>query len=100
MRKRTCKEHLQTKLKKQIPLIADSVLEAYQAFTAEAPPDEVKEFAAHFAARRACIAHLEQLIKISQWAERDDGAHIEDSEPALAALLAEAQRDLDAISSE
>ena len=99
MKKKSCREHLQAKLKNQIPLIVDSVLEAYRAFTAEPPPDEVKEFTAHFAARKACITHLEQLIKISQWAERDEPVQLEQSEPSLASLLAEAQRDLDTITS-
>ena len=58
----------------EFPAAARLILEDYHAFLAggSQPPDEAasKAFAAHHAAARAALAHLEQLLKLA--AEADD----------------------------
>ncbi|WP_343868951.1 hypothetical protein [Caenispirillum bisanense] len=41
---------------------------AYDAFSATAAPDDAKGFAAHHAACKAALAHVEVLVKLLRWA--------------------------------
>jgi len=51
--------------------LIESAFRRYEIFAGDNPPDGVKAFAAHAAACRAALAHLEQLFKLAQWAGGD-----------------------------
>ncbi|KAF0109742.1 MAG: hypothetical protein FD149_2777 [Rhodospirillaceae bacterium] len=48
--------------------IAQAV-KSYDGFVGEVPPADVKGFAAHHAACRAALAHVDMLVKLARWAE-------------------------------
>ncbi|MCH7936858.1 MAG: hypothetical protein IH994_07185 [Proteobacteria bacterium] len=50
----------------RLPALIEAALRRYEEFTdAKQPPTEAKAFAAHAAACRAAMAHLEQLLKLA-----------------------------------
>lgn len=77
-----------------LPERMGAALEAYQRFTAEAPPDDAKGFAAWHAAAKAALSHVEVLVKLMRWA--DGGAEADGpAEDGMDRLLAQARDALD-----
>lgn len=54
-----------------LPPLITAAADSYRGFAAAAAPDDAKGFAAHHAACKAALAHMELLIKLAQWAEDD-----------------------------
>lgn len=54
---------------------------------------EAKLFAAHHAAGKAAVAHIELLLKLARWADLPDGAQSNDA-AILEAMMREAEEEL------
>lgn len=54
-----------------LPPLITAAADSYRGFAAAAAPDDAKGFAAHHAACKAALAHMELLIKLARWAEDD-----------------------------
>lgn len=52
-----------------LPARMRAALAGYERFTADAPPDDAKGFAAWHAAAKAALVHVEVLVKLLRWAE-------------------------------
>lgn len=86
---------LKQRLRGDLPGIVDGVLELYQQFITDTGFDDAKQFSAHFAARKAAMAHMEQLIKLCQWADGHVATVEESDDPSrIEALLQQARADL------
>lgn len=72
-----------------------AAVDSYGRFAAAEAPEDAKGFAAHHAACRAALAHMDLLVKLARWAEagQDDAPPAEDD--SLDRLLAEARSALD-----
>ena len=79
--------NLRAEVAKALPQQAALALAHYQTFVAQDPPQEAKAFGAHFSAAKACLAHLDALIRLIDWAEGPESTPEDD-------LLAEARRAL------
>lgn len=55
----------------RLPGLIEAAFRRYEIFAGDELPDNVKAFAAHAAACRAALAHLDQLLKLAQWAGGD-----------------------------
>ena len=69
--------------------LAEQVAESYCVFAVGMVPDEPKAFAAHHAACKAALAHLDLLLKLTRAVAPDNGI---DLQPTL--LIADARRAL------
>lgn len=72
-------------------------LTSYHRFSRQEPGEGAKEFSAHHSACKVAIAHIELLIKLARWADLPDthaGTH--NQQILLAAMMQEAQEELDA----
>ncbi len=82
-------ETMKQALAATLPQRLAAVMEGYDRFTAQPPPEDAKGFAAHHAAAKAALAHLDLLVKLVRWcsgeAKPEDGT---------AALLAQARQAL------
>lgn len=66
---------LRAQLQRRLPKAARTTLSAYAGFVALPPPEaDAKAFAAHHAAAKSALSHLEALIKLLQWADTSDAA--------------------------
>lgn len=65
---KTVRQHLSTLL----PSLMKGTTESYRTFAGVNPPYDTKEFAAHHAACRAALTHLDQLVKLARWVIDDD----------------------------
>lgn len=61
-------DDLKGALAARLPERAAAAVAAYDAFSATAAPDDAKGFAAHHAACKAALAHVEVLVKLLRWA--------------------------------
>lgn len=61
-------DDLKTALAARLPERAAAAVAAYDAFSASPAPDDAKGFAAHHAACKAALAHVEVLVKLLRWA--------------------------------
>lgn len=52
-----------------LPPLITAAAGSYRGFAAALAPDDAKGFAAHHAACKAALAHMEMLIKLARWAE-------------------------------
>ena len=78
--------------------IAQAV-KSYDGFVEEVPPADVKGFAAHHAACRAALAHVEMLVKLARWAEGKETMTDSEAED-FDRLLAEARSAVDEMDDE
>lgn len=86
-----------------LPSQVQMALAGYERFTALAPPDDSKGFAAWHAAAKAALAHVELLVKLLRWAQGPglaDSAAGEAEEPSVERLLAQARAALGALDEE
>lgn len=51
----------------EIPALIHAAVAQYRDFSSTPPPLDAKGFAAHHAACRAALAHVEALTKLSRW---------------------------------
>ncbi|WP_404383554.1 hypothetical protein [Caenispirillum salinarum] len=77
----------------RLPARAAAAVADYEAFAAQAPPDDAKGFAAHHAACKAALAHVEAAVKLLRWAAPPEPAATAPDPEAddLARLIAEAR---------
>ncbi|SOD92537.1 hypothetical protein [Caenispirillum bisanense] len=61
-------DDLKGSLAARLPERAAAAVAAYDAFSATPAPDDAKGFAAHHAACKAALAHVEVLVKLLRWA--------------------------------
>ena len=57
---------LRDKISASVESSFDRTLQSYLEFALEAPPQDAKGFAAHHAACKAALSHLELLLKLSE----------------------------------
>ena len=74
-----------------LPGFLDKATNGYRRFNAIDPPDDAKAFAAHHAACRAALAHIQLLLSLARWVETADGSTREEAGDDLDRLVAEAQ---------
>ncbi len=73
---------LRQTVKADLPALLEKAAADYRSFAGQAPPTDAKGFAAHQAACKAALAHLEAGLKLLAWAEdaapaaADDLAHL------------------------
>lgn len=65
----------------------DRALGSYARFSALDIPDDAKGFAAHHAACKAAVAHIDALLRLSRWTATDESKDDTD----LAGMLSEAE---------
>lgn len=84
---------LKATLAERLPARAAAATADYETFAAQPPPDDAKGFAAHHAACKAALAHVEAAVKLLRWATpADTPARAPDPEAdTLADLIAEAR---------
>lgn len=85
---------LKAALAARLPARAAAAVAEYEAFAQQPPPDDAKGFAAHHAACKAALAHVEVLVKLLRWAAPADTATraaAEQEADDLARLIAEAR---------
>jgi|GEM_PF-285553 len=86
-------EEVRTQFSGVLPSLIQSTTHSYEAFTTLEVPEDAKGFAAHHAACKAALSHVELLTKLARWAENtEEGAAptlSEDEE--IAGLLAGAR---------
>jgi len=82
-------EKTRVKIAKYLPDAIECALVSYRQFYDQSTFENAKDFAAHHAACKAAIAHVELLLKLARWAEIEGG----DGDP-LAELLADAEAEL------
>ncbi|WP_142849968.1 hypothetical protein [Telmatospirillum sp. J64-1] len=86
------KAHLRPHLARRLEQAAAS----YDDFAAQEAPLDAKGFAAHHAACRAALAHLDLLVKLARWAALSGGeAAGGGGESEAESLLAQARAALD-----
>lgn len=86
---------LRETLAARLPGRAAAAVADYEGFASQPAPDDAKGFAAHHAACKAALAHVEVLVKLLRWAAPDtaragDGAADAEADD-LARLIAEAR---------
>lgn len=84
---------LKAALAARLPERAAAAVADYEAFSAQPPPDDAKGFAAHHAACKAALAHVEAAVKLLRWAAPPEPAATAPDAGAddLARLIAEAR---------
>ncbi len=85
---KTLKKHLLKTLPKQIA----TVIADYEEFSSLKAPDDPKGFAAHHAACKTAIAHVDLLLKLAKWTE---GENLQENTENLVDLIAKAKSALD-----
>ena len=78
-------------LSAHLPGFLDKAANGYRRFNAVDPADNAKAFAAHHAACRAALAHIQLLLSLVRWVETADGSLREEARDDLDRLVAEAQ---------
>ncbi|MEO5373164.1 MAG: hypothetical protein H7840_02665 [Alphaproteobacteria bacterium] len=83
---------LRRQLKGSLPKRIGKAVDSYDGFSTAPPPDDAKGFAAHHAACRAALAHVEMLVKLSRWAEgKEEATSPEGEGEDIDRLIAEAR---------
>lgn len=82
-------DDLRRTLATSLPEHLAAVMAGYDRFTAQSPPDDAKGFAAHHAAAKAALSHLDLLVKLVRWCSGDVKAA-----DGTAVLLAQARQAL------
>ena len=78
-----------------LPDALNTAINSYHAFMAQEIKQEPKDFAAHHAACKAAIAHIELLLKFARWADLPDAqAANHNNQIVLAAIMREAEDEL------
>ncbi|MCU0983877.1 MAG: hypothetical protein MUC89_02890 [Acetobacteraceae bacterium] len=84
---------LKAQISAQLETAASRVIESYQSFMNDEPEaGDARAFAAHHAACKAALAHLDLLLKLARLAGVDTEAATADEEQA--SLLAKARAEL------
>jgi hypothetical protein len=84
-------EALRRRLKAALPHRIAAAAEGYDQFTADPPGLDAKSFAAHHAACKSALAHIELLIKLARWASGELAQTQPEGDEELESLLAEAR---------
>ncbi len=63
---------LKKQLLKTLPERIAEVIADYEEFASLETPEDAKGFAAHHAACKAAIAHVELLLKLAKWSEGEN----------------------------
>lgn len=84
-------EALRLRLKDGLPDRIGKALNDYEAFHDEQPPADAKGFAAHQAACRTALAHIDMLTKLLRWAEGEETVSPDGEAPDMGALIAKAR---------
>tara|TARA_Y100000813_G_scaffold54421_1_gene38083 strand:+ start:334 stop:657 length:324 start_codon:yes stop_codon:yes gene_type:complete len=63
---------LRAMARRRLPKLLRKAASDYAAFAAQSPPTDAKGFAAHQAACKAALAHLDAGLKLLAWAEGAD----------------------------
>ena len=83
---------LRQRLKDALPERIGKAMTDYDAFHLGDPPADAKGFAAHHAACRAALAHIDMLTKLLVWANGDEEApDPSDSTAGVGDLIAQAR---------
>lgn len=83
---------MRNKLKTSLAKRITQAVASYDGFVTAQPPDDAKGFAAHHAACRAALTHVESLVKLARWAEgREAPASAEGESEDIDRLIAEAR---------
>lgn len=94
--------NLRASIRRHLPKLLRNAIADYAGFAARSAPDDAKAFAAHQAACKAALAHLDAGIKLLTWAEGPDDiadditSLIRRAEATIAAADADMDADLDA----
>ncbi|NVJ92514.1 MAG: hypothetical protein HWE34_12690 [Methylocystaceae bacterium] len=65
-------EEVRTLLCNLLPSLIQSATVSYEAFSDAEVPEDAKGFAAHHAACKAALSHVELLTKLVRWAEQEE----------------------------
>lgn len=84
-------DQLRTDLRGRMASLMGGVMQSYDQFGVTDVPMEAKAFAAHHAAGKAALAHLEALTKLARWAEGAGAGGGGDEVDPLADLIGEAR---------
>lgn len=90
-------EAVRHSLSDRLPFFIQYVAQEYESFAHQALPEDAKGVAAHHAACKAALSHLELLAKLTRWAqEEDDLAPVQEASQGedLNALVQAAQQAL------
>jgi hypothetical protein len=80
---------LRRRMSAAMPERLAAAMNSYDGFALASPPTEAKAFAAHHAACKAALAHVELLLKLTRWATgKEEGSSEGDD---LGRLIAEAR---------
>ncbi len=101
-KKATSIEEVRSLLAGLLPSLIQSATTSYEVFSSTEEPEDAKGFAAHHAACKAALSHVELLTKLVRWAENIPEETIiplsEDEE--IAGLLAGARAALKGLENE
>ena len=80
-----------------LPVALHRAVESYRRFAVlkVADPDDPKAFAAHHAACKAALQHLETLAKLARWATDTEDAGAGSDDEALARMVHDARTALE-----
>lgn len=80
-----------------LPSLIETATQSYEAFCQTDVPEDAKGFAAHHAACKAALSHVEVLTKLVKWARDEDQAQLPtlSEDEQIAGLLAGARAALE-----
>ena len=88
---------MRTQVAQALPHALETAIQSYQRFAERRIDEDAKEFKAHHDACKVAIAHIELLIKLTNWAEiTPDGAEADTQIAAINAMIANAQKEIKA----
>lgn len=92
-------EQARQSLSKVLPSSIHQVLLCYEDYSRSEIPEDSKGFAAHHAACKAALSHLELLTKLVRWAEQPEEQEtvVRDEDEEIASLLENARAALQEI---
>jgi hypothetical protein len=87
-------EGLKGSLKESLPKRIGDALACYDDFRGLDPGETAKEFAAHHAACKSALSHIDLLVKLLRWAEGDEKESLPLEQLGETDLLARARKAL------
>ncbi|WP_240796801.1 hypothetical protein [Terasakiella sp. SH-1] len=94
-------EEVRVLLADLLPSLIQSATISYEAFSNADVPEDAKGFAAHHAACKSALSHMELLTKLARWAEKteEEAAPVLSEDEEIAGLLAGARAALQELES-